>query len=363
MADNTAKSIAKRLKSRGLQRLRWYCEMCKKQCRDENGFRNHCNTEKHLREMEKFSADSKNYIDRFSKEFEKNYLDVLSRHHHTKRINANYVYNEVIQDKNHVHMNSTKWDSLASFVRYLGETGKCEIDETERGWFVRWIDPEEKQRQIQLKKQHDADNRMLERQHLDLIKRHKLISEQELDTEDDHQNIDDLPEETHMTLSSLATNCHKKRSLVQPASIFLKHPITTEVDAEPTNNSIASELEEDEIPTWLLPNIIVKINSSKVGDGSLKNEKAVVLDTHNDHADLILLKSGAEVSGVPSKRLEPVIPSKHGKVLVLGSHPLKGQAGVITDINPDDSIATVKLLNSGQEVKLEFEDISKVFEE
>lgn len=26
-------------KSKGLQKLRWYCQMCEKQCRDENGFK------------------------------------------------------------------------------------------------------------------------------------------------------------------------------------------------------------------------------------------------------------------------------------------------------------------------------------
>ena len=30
--------IANRIKSKGLQKLRWYCQMCQKQCRDENGF-------------------------------------------------------------------------------------------------------------------------------------------------------------------------------------------------------------------------------------------------------------------------------------------------------------------------------------
>lgn len=31
----TPKAIANRIKSKGLQKLRWYCQMCEKQCRDE----------------------------------------------------------------------------------------------------------------------------------------------------------------------------------------------------------------------------------------------------------------------------------------------------------------------------------------
>lgn len=29
------KAIGNRIKAKGLQKLRWYCQMCQKQCRDE----------------------------------------------------------------------------------------------------------------------------------------------------------------------------------------------------------------------------------------------------------------------------------------------------------------------------------------
>lgn len=32
---NSPKAIANRIKSKGLQKLRWYCQMCQKQCRDQ----------------------------------------------------------------------------------------------------------------------------------------------------------------------------------------------------------------------------------------------------------------------------------------------------------------------------------------
>jgi DNA/RNA-binding protein KIN17 len=34
----TPKAIANRIKSKGMQKLRWYCQMCEKQCRDEVSF-------------------------------------------------------------------------------------------------------------------------------------------------------------------------------------------------------------------------------------------------------------------------------------------------------------------------------------
>ncbi len=50
------------------------------------------------------------------------------------------VYQEYISDRNHLHMNATKWLSLTGFVKWLGKEGKAIVDETEKGWFVTYID-------------------------------------------------------------------------------------------------------------------------------------------------------------------------------------------------------------------------------
>lgn len=46
---------------------------------------------------------------------------MLSRRHGTKRVRASLVYNEFIAHKTHTHMNSTHWETLTSFVLYLGK--------------------------------------------------------------------------------------------------------------------------------------------------------------------------------------------------------------------------------------------------
>ena len=43
--------IANRIKAKGLQKLRWYCQMCGKQSRDENGFKCHLSSDSHQRQM------------------------------------------------------------------------------------------------------------------------------------------------------------------------------------------------------------------------------------------------------------------------------------------------------------------------
>lgn len=56
------------LQSKGLQKLKWYCEMCQKQCRDENGFKCHTTSEGHLRQMRIFSENPHKMVDQFSDE-------------------------------------------------------------------------------------------------------------------------------------------------------------------------------------------------------------------------------------------------------------------------------------------------------
>ena len=65
---------------------------------------------------------------------------MLSYRHGTKRVLANRVYQEYIGDKHHIHMNSTIWTSLTEICIYLGKEGKATVDETEKGWFIQYID-------------------------------------------------------------------------------------------------------------------------------------------------------------------------------------------------------------------------------
>ncbi|KAK9895276.1 hypothetical protein P389DRAFT_137282, partial [Cystobasidium minutum MCA 4210] len=136
----TPKAIANAAKAKGLQRLRYYCQVCQKQCRDENAFKQHSLSEGHVRQMLVVGEHANTYIENYSKEFLSDFIQLLSRRWGTKRVRANQVYQEFIQDKSHTHMNATKWVTLTGFVQYLGKNGICHVDETEKGWFISWID-------------------------------------------------------------------------------------------------------------------------------------------------------------------------------------------------------------------------------
>ena len=110
-----------------------------KQCRDENGFKCHVSSESHQRQLLLFAEKPGQFLDSFSQEFESSFILLLKRTHGTKRTFANQVYQEYIKDKEHVHMNATKWVTLTGFIQYLGKSGKCTVDETEKGWYITWI--------------------------------------------------------------------------------------------------------------------------------------------------------------------------------------------------------------------------------
>ncbi|XP_034223251.1 KIN17-like protein isoform X3 [Prunus dulcis] len=124
------KAIANRIKAKGLQKLRWYCQMCQKQCRDENGFKCHCMSESHQRQMQIFGENSNRIVDGYSEEFEQSFLDLMKRSHRFSRIAATVVYNEYINDRHHVHMNSTEWATITEFVKHLGRTDQSEFGST-----------------------------------------------------------------------------------------------------------------------------------------------------------------------------------------------------------------------------------------
>src|SRR5882757_1377811 len=75
----TPKYLANKMKSKGLQRLRWYCQVCQKQCRDENGFKCHAQSEAHLRQMLVVGENAGRHIADFSGQFQHDFVTLLSR--------------------------------------------------------------------------------------------------------------------------------------------------------------------------------------------------------------------------------------------------------------------------------------------
>lgn len=137
----STKHLANQMKSKGLQRLRWWCEPCQKQCRDANGFKCHVQSEGHVRQMGVVGENATKYISNYSNDFQRDFVSLLRTAHGEKWIGANKFYNEYIRDKEHVHMNSTRWSSLTEFTKHLGRSGIVNVKEDEKdGLMIAWRD-------------------------------------------------------------------------------------------------------------------------------------------------------------------------------------------------------------------------------
>ncbi|KAK3327907.1 domain of Kin17 curved DNA-binding protein-domain-containing protein [Cercophora scortea] len=135
----SVKHLSNQQKSRGLNRLRWYCQVCTKSCRDENGYKMHTQSESHTRKVLEVGQNYKSVEEDFSKQFRDEFISLLRTAHGEKEIAANKFYQEVIARRDHVHLNATKWHSLTDFVKSLGRESICRVEEKEDGLFISWI--------------------------------------------------------------------------------------------------------------------------------------------------------------------------------------------------------------------------------
>lgn len=148
-------------------------QVCERQMRDENGFKCHTQSESHVRQMLLIGEDSRKHISDYSNQFQRDFLQLLRTSHGEKKININHFYQEYISNKEHVHMNATRWPSLTEYAKHLGREGLCRVEETDKGLHVSWIDnsPEALRRQDAIRKKERQDKGDEEREQ-------KLIREQ-----------------------------------------------------------------------------------------------------------------------------------------------------------------------------------------
>jgi DNA/RNA-binding protein KIN17 len=171
--------------------------------RDENGFKCHVASESHVRQMQLIGEDPRKAINDFSNQFLKDFMQLLRTGHGEKKVNVNHFYQEYISNKQHIHMNATKWSSLTEFAKYLGREGMCRVDEDDKnegrsgasGLMISWIDnsPEALRRQEALRKkerQDRGDEELEQKMIREQIRRAKrdgvgagIEDEEELDTD------------------------------------------------------------------------------------------------------------------------------------------------------------------------------------
>ncbi|KAB1217887.1 DNA/RNA-binding protein KIN17 [Morella rubra] len=68
-------------------------------------------SESHQRQMLIFGQNPNRFVEGYSEEFEHSFLEHMKRSHRFSRVAATVVYNVCINDRDHIHMNSTEWAS------------------------------------------------------------------------------------------------------------------------------------------------------------------------------------------------------------------------------------------------------------
>ena len=370
------KAIANRIKSKGLQKLRWYCQMCQKQCRDENGFKCHTTSESHQRQLLLFADNPNKYIDSFSQEFVDDFLELLRRRFGTKRVQGNIVYQEYISHKEHTHMNSTQWETLTCFIQWLGKKGHCVVDETEKGWYIAYVDrdPEAIKRQeaAQKKEKMELDDEertakfVTQQIKKSISNKAKTVEATELKRENEKVSLTFINcVETEKTLSAniknIFTSTSKSTSL---------HEIEKSKSACMKRKSALDEIMESEERKkykfnrrdycWLHEGIIVKVNTKKLGS-DFYMKKGIVHNVEENYCAIIKI-NGKKIK-VDQSYLETVIPGI-GKPVLLLNGIYCGTTATLISLNEQSFTCDLKLLSGPDKGKIiretEYEHFSKL---
>lgn len=357
--------------------------------------------------MRLFAENPNSVLDEFSQQFEKGYLDTLSRGHGTKRVLANRVYQEYIADKHHIHMNATIWTTLTGFVKYLGKEGKAIVDETEKGWFVQYIDRDPKalarQMQAEERRKAEADDEDRARREIEEKVRAARLrqgnddeEEKEKEEEKDY-SLQQAPTSLSLTLSSQSRKRARtagmsavfgnddedddgeeeanaaKRKASSTLALLMKEnqskapakpatattiPAVASTRLASTPDPALSSVSRDDEPvrrsTWLREGIWVKILR-----GPNEGQKAVVQVLFDDSAELRLDSGETEVMAETS--LQTVVPRIGEKAVILrGANA--GKEGEVEAIHRDRYCCDLKLTSGQKLTSVDYDDLSKLCE-
>ncbi|XP_077400615.1 DNA/RNA-binding protein KIN17 [Vanacampus margaritifer] len=379
------KAISNRIKSKGLQKLRWYCQMCQKQCRDENGFKCHCMSESHQRQLLLASECPRRFLDFFSNEFKSGFVELLRRRFGTKRVHNNIVYNEYISDREHIHMNATRWETLTDFTKWLGRQGLCKVDETPKGWYIQYIDrdPETIRRQEELarRKKHELDDeersaKFIEEQ----VRRGRGDKDEEEDpvyTELKRENEEEkvafnLGAGASLAGPSTSSSLLASSALAKASSAKRKEPSSAPDSRDKKRKSALEQIIEMEerkkqqqqpVKTdhWLQPNIVVKVVTKRLGEKYHK-KKAVVMEVREKFTAVVKMIDSGDKLKLDQNHVETVIPAPGKRVLIVnGSY--RDTEAVLEGIDEKNFCASLTLDSGpqkGKQVDVAYENFSKL---
>lgn len=211
-----------------------------------------------MRNMTIVGEDPRKVINEYSSQFQRDFIQLLRTGHGEKKVNVNRFYNEYIANKEHVHMNATKWPSLTEFAKYLGREGICRVEEDEKddgrggagGLTVSWIDnsPEALRRQDALRKRERQDRGDEEREQRLIREQIRRARQDGLDDQDDGE---DTPENEGIKRKDgekivLSFGAKKEAEVEKPLT-----PPSSDKDQSPEQEAASPEIKEAESATTI----------------------------------------------------------------------------------------------------------------
>ncbi|KAK3359389.1 domain of Kin17 curved DNA-binding protein-domain-containing protein [Lasiosphaeria hispida] len=271
----STRHLSNQMKSRGLTRLRWYCQICEKACRDDNGFKMHCQSPSHMQKALDAGQNFKKVEESFSEAFLSEFVSQLRTGHGEKSVQANRFYQEVIARKDHVHLNSTRWHSLTDFVKYLAKESMCRVEEKEgEGLFIAWIDdsPEAMRRREAVRRKEMQDKGDEEREQMILraqIKRAQKDAETRgvaLNQEDEEAKARELKREEGEKVKFTFGAAKSTPAISTPAASYLGTVAPKEIAGHSTEAESVSGAtsESSTVPAAVAP-VAPKPMSMKIG--------------------------------------------------------------------------------------------------
>lgn len=291
-------------------------------------------------------------------------------------------------------MNSTQWATLTEFVKYLGRTGKCKVEETPKGWFITYIDRDSETlfKEKMKNKRLRADLADEEKQEREIKKQIERAAEQQL-MSGGNGNEEEIQEEKK--LFEKLENEKIKLSLGSTSKINLKDRLESsrvvfdDVENErksgkgnkdgggrmgKTSNgkSALDELmmEQEKAKErsnrkdyWLCEGIIVKVMSKALVEKGYYKQKGIVQKMIDKYVGEIEMLENKHVLRVDQEELETVIPQIGGLVRIVNG-AYRGSNARLLALDTDNFCAKVQIekgIYDGRVLKaVEYEDICKL---
>jgi DNA/RNA-binding protein KIN17 len=266
-------------------------------------------------------------------------------------------------------MNSTKWATLAEFVAHLGKTGQVEVEETPKGYFIKYIDRDPaaiaRQEAIKKKEKMDMDDEARAQRRIDAqmaALREYTAANGEPEDPLIHNNDNNNTQEVSATETPQAEAERKPEDKIAFSLQLKKAPLDitkkeeVKPDGEAENEKKRKRAEDDSpapmsIPTptapsvpkkaklsaldeiklqqeakkekegrkdyWLHTGIIVKILNKTLKGGALYKQKAIVSSVEERYIAVLRTIDGGLKLKMDQQELETVLPARGGKVLIV----------------------------------------------